>query len=199
MSKIIIFDCETKPQKDLVELFNENLTAPKNLKDKEKIKLAIEKKKVESVKAMSVDTDYADIFCIGVYEVGGEAKLMSIEEFAGLLNSEDFITLVGFNSNKFDIPLIIKNGIKRGLEMPYRELKGSTNRFNRGTIKSIDLMEVLGEYGKFKSLDTYLQIYFGIVKKETDFATCTDEELKDHCKEDIENTMKLYNLFKALI
>lgn len=197
--KTLIIDCETKPHDNLVELFNENLTAPKNLKDPEKIKVAIEKKKAESVKAMSVDTDYADIFCIGVSEVGAESKLMSIEEFAELLNNEDYITLVGFNSNKFDIPLIIKNGIKRGLEMPYKALKGSTNRFGRESIKSIDLMEVLGEYGKYKSLDTYLQIYLGIKKKDIDFATCTDEELREHCLEDISNTKKLYNLFKDLI
>ena len=198
MKKFVI-DIETKPDKNLVKLFNENITAPKNLKDPEKIKLAIEKKQEESVKAMSVDTDFADIFCIGVKEVGGDSKIMSIEEFADLINKEEYVYLITFNGAKFDIPLIIKNGIKKGLDMPYKALKESTNRFGKGNIKNIDLMEVLGEYGKYKSLDTYLQIYLGVAKKEIDFLTCTDEELEDHCIEDIENTAKLYNLFKDLI
>jgi len=197
--KTIIFDCETKPQKDLIDLYCENIKAPLNLKDPEKIKQAIEKKKAESVKAMSIDTDYADIFCIGVYEVGGEAKIISLEDFAEILLKEDYITLVGFNSNKFDIPLIIKNGIKRGIDMPYRELKEATNRFSKRCIKSVDLMEVLGEYGKFKSLDTYLQIYLGIKKKEIDFGNCTDDELREHCLDDVRQTMQLYLLFKDLI
>jgi len=197
--KTYILDIETKPQANLVDLFNENLSAPKNIKDPEKIKLAIEKKKLESVKAMSVDTDYAEIFCIGVKELGKEPKILSLEEFALLLNRNQFIQLITFNGKKFDLPVIIKQGIKQKIDLPYKSLKIATERFKSGAIDHIDLMEVLGEYGKYRSLDTYLQIYLGIAKKEINFATCTDEELKEHCLEDISNCELLYNKFKELI
>ena len=61
----------------------------------------------------------------------------------------------------------------------------------------VDLIEEICQ-GKFKSMDELLQIYLGIAKKPIDFTTATEEEIKEHCREDIENTEKLYNLFKPL-
>ena len=197
--RTFIVDCETKPQANLVDLFNENISAPKNIKDPEKIKLAIEKKKLDSVKGMSVDTDFAEIFCIGVKELGEEPKLLTIQEFADLLNNNS-VELVTFNGKKFDLPLIIKQGIKQKINLPYKNLKKATERFNKnGTIRHLDLMELLGDYGSYKKMDTYLQIYLGIAKKEIDFATCADEELKEHCREDLVNSELLYDKFKELI
>ena len=63
----------------------------------------------------------------------------------------------------------------------------------------IDLMEILCDYGKWKSLDELLQIYLGISKKPIDFETATEEEIKEHCLEDLKNTEKLYNKFKIII
>lgn len=195
MLKHYILDIETTPQANLTEVFSENITAPKNLKDPEKIKQALADKQSEAKKLMSIDTDYADIACIGLKEVDGEAKLITLTEFAEVLGSNSrFIT---FNGKKFDIPIIIKQGLKNGIKLDYRELRDMTDRYKGH--RHTDLMEVIGDYGQYKSLDKYLQIYLGIKKTPIDFDTCTIEELQAHCLEDLANTEALYKLFKPLI
>ena len=64
--------------------------------------------------------------------------------------------------------------------------------------RSIDLQEVICD-NDYKSLDELLQIYLGISKKPIDFETASEEEIKEHCLEDILNTELLYNKFKLTI
>ena len=194
----IILDVETKADKRLLPIFNQNLTAPKTYKDPEKIQAWIEEKEKEAEQKMAVDPDYAEIFCIGVNEIGGVIKTMDLPDFCGYLNKlKDIrVEFITFNGKKFDLPLIIKSGLKQGLNFNYRELKAMCRRYQN--YHHYDLMEIIGD-GEFKSLDTYLQIYLDIKKKEIDFNTCTDDELREHCVEDLENTEKLYNLFKLII
>lgn len=197
--KTYIVDIETKPQASLIDLFNQNIQVNKNIKDEKKIEEALEKKKNESIKAMSVDTDFADIFCIGVKELGKEPQLINLKEFSELLKEQ--VRIVTYNGKNFDLPIIIKQGIKQNIKMPYKEIYQATQRYSKSytVIEHIDLMELIGEYGKWKSLDMLLQIYLGIKKKEIAFSSCSDEELRKHCLEDLINTEKLYNLFIYLI
>lgn len=190
-----ILDIETRPDGRLVDLFNQGITAPSTYKDEEKIKQYIEKKKTESKKAMSVDTDYLDIACFGIYDVeADEAKVYETEELEEQINKIALGgRLVTFNGKKFDIPAIMKYGIKNDLLLPYSWLKRACRRYDN--ILHVDLVEELGEYNKYRSLDEYLKIYLNISKKEIDFETCTHKELKEHCLEDIVNTYKLYNNF----
>nr|AKH47019.1 hypothetical protein [uncultured marine virus] len=193
---MIILDIETKPQASLVELFSRGIKAPKTYKDPAKIKEYIENKKAGSKKGMSVDTDYADILCVGVYDTelnGGTAYVVEPDQLPEILEKEQMV--VTFNGKKFDIPLIIKYGIKHGLDLPYARLKLMMKRYDNS--RHIDLMEELGQ-GNFRSLDEYLQIYLGISKKPIDFETASDEEIKEHCMEDIVNTYKLYKKFSKL-
>jgi len=60
-------------------------------------------------------------------------------------------------------------------------------------------MEIIGDYGQYKSLDELLQIYLGISKKPIDFEKATEKEIKEHCLEDLINTEKLYNKFNKII
>lgn len=189
-----ILDIETKPQKSLEEMYYNGITAPKNLKDPEKIEKAIEKKKQEARKQMSVDTDYADIFCVGIKAIDKEARLVKFKNLEQLFKEDEF-KLITFNGKKFDIPLLIKQGIKQELDLPYKSLKRMCDRFSE---RHIDLMEVIGDFAKYKSLDEYLQIYLDVKKKEIDFDNCTDAELEEHCLEDLVNTEKLYKKFKPL-
>jgi predicted PolB exonuclease-like 3'-5' exonuclease len=192
-----ILDIETKPGQGLDVIFNKGIKAPKTYKDPEKIADYIEKKKKESIKAMSVDPDYLDIACFGIYDVQtGEAEVYEPEHLSEQMHRLTGGQVITFNGKKFDIPAIIKYGIKYDLDLPYKWLKRACKRYE--TTNHIDLMEELGEYGSYRSLDEYLQIYLGVEKKEIDFATCTDEELREHCLEDIFSTKKLFDKFRPI-
>lgn len=207
----IILDIETKPNEKLIELFTSRIKAPKTYKDENKIKAYIEEKKVEAVKGMSVDIDYAEIKLIGIKIDEEPAKIITLEELISFLNEHievksetitEFVNrvihfnLITFNGKKFDLPIIIRECIRQKLDAPLKDLKGMCKRFQTGA--HIDLMELINETD-YKSLDLYSQIYLGESKKDIDFSTCSDEELKEHCLEDIELTYRLFNLFKKLI
>ncbi len=192
---MLFLDLETKADKRLLEIYNSNLSAPKNYKDEEKIKEWFATKKAESEKALATDPDYAEIACIGVKEDEEPTKLVNMKELGELLTKHKM--LVTFNGKGFDLPVIIKNGVKQGLDLPYRDLRIYQKKWQAE--QHIDLMEFISNGADWKSLDEYLQIYLGIKKTEIDFATCTQEELEKHCLEDVENTYKLYKLFERTI
>ena len=210
LKNMYIIDIETREDKNLELIFNENIKAPGNIKDPEKIKIAIEKKKAESKKSMAVDTDFSEVICVGIKEVGGESKIYTLKEMEEWFTSRikefedtdsggkfkrydfDFVT---FNGKSFDLPILIKCGIKNGLNFPYKVLMEMTRKYK--TDKHYDLMEILG----VKTLDTFLKIYCG-TKKETlgddFFRNASDEEIKKHCLQDLEFTEELWNKFKIL-
>ena len=198
----IFLDIETRQDDNLVHIKKDNLKVPATYKDPEKIKAWIENKDIR--KDMSVDPDYCELICIGVKPEGQHPRLMSLEEFGlyvdGFIASDNTVTFVTFNGKKFDFPAIMKLGLRNNIDLPYKELKALTARYNNhGLMQHIDLMEELGEYGQWKSLDQYLQIYLGISKKEIDFSTASIEEIKEHCLEDLINTDKLFNKFKPIV
>ena len=197
---LAILDIETKPNESLLPIFMDGIRAPKTYKDPEKIAEFIENKKTDSHKAMSVDTDYSEIFCIGYKELGQDPKLVTLQELRDIIEQHCMtspISFITFNGKKFDIPIIMKNGLRQGINFNYRQLSDMCQRFKANS--HYDLMEILGDFNDYKSLDTYLQIYLGIKKKEIDFDTCTDDELRAHCLEDLINTEKLYEFFKPMI
>jgi len=194
---IYFLDLETKPQADLVELFNKGIKAPSTYKKQEVIDAYIENKKLESKKEMSIDTDYADIICIGLKELGKEPKLYEGSELPVVMDLIKGSQIVTYNGKGFDLPLMIKYGIKNGMDIDYERLKGAMRKYGNWGGHT-DLMEEICSYGKFKSMDDILQIYLGIAKKPIDFATATEDEIREHCLEDICNTEKLYNKFKPL-
>lgn len=196
MYKKFTIDIESKPQANLVELYTKGIKAPKTYKDEEKIKEYIENKANEFKKKMSVDTDYADIICIGIKELGKEPKLYYKETIEQFFKENEKPVFITFNGKKFDIPLLMKWGIKNNLDLPYQYLKGMTKRWS--TEWHIDLQEVICD-NTYKSLDELLQIYLGISKKPIDFNTASEKEIKEHCLEDIINSELLYNKFKLII
>ena len=191
----LIIDIETKPNLKLIETYLSNLTAPKNYKDEEKIKQYLAVKKDEVVKTLSIDQDYSEIACIGVKEDDELARIVNFTELVELLKKHDQI--ITFNGKSFDLPIILKQAMRNKVEIPTIKFKLWLKKWS--SENHIDLCEWLAMGGTFKSLDNYLQIYLGVKKKEIDFQTCTDEELKNHCAEDCENTYKLYSLFKQYI
>lgn len=198
MSRVIIFDIETEPKEELIEFVQGNIKAPANYKDEKKIAEYIAEKKLDVNKKMATDTDYARVKFVGVKELGEEAEIMSIKQFMDLLQSDVSYTLVSFNGKQFDVPIIIKEGIRLGIKIE-SNLFNCMKRFDNTW--HIDMMEVLsfGQRDNVKSLDNYARIYLGKEKKPIDFATCSDDELKEHCKEDLSLTEELYLKFKDLI
>ena len=195
-NKKFTIDIESKPQANLVELYTKGIKAPKTYKDEEKIKEYIENKANEFKKKMSVDTDYADIICIGIKELGKEPKLYYKETIEQFFKENENPVFITFNGKKFDIPLLMKWGIKNNLDLPYQYLKEMTKRWSAE--RHIDLQEVICD-NTYKSLDELLQIYLGISKKPIDFNIASEKEIKEHCLEDIINSELLYNKFKLII
>lgn len=196
-TSLFILDIETKPQEDLVEMCAKNIKPSGVLKDPEKIKADIESKKLGLKKTMSTDIDLADVICIGVKKLGDyEPVLYSPKEMEAFFKENPFATFITYNGKKFDIPLLIRIGIKNNLDFPYQKLKEMNKRWSNNG--HYDLMEIICD-GDFKSLDFLLQVYCGISKKPIDFENAGEEEIKEHCLEDLVNTELLYDKFKKLI
>lgn len=204
-------DIETRGDKRLEDIFFEGLKAPANIKDEDKIEAALEKKREAAGKDMAVDADFNEIICIGVKVVDEPPVIFkTLREFVDWYNAEPkdetgakrsnrHRMMVTFNGNGFDLPVLIKQAIKQDMQdFPYTDFIQKMDRY-KGRATHIDLMnEVAMVWGKNKSLDKYLQIYLGISKTEIDFATASDEEIISHCREDIENTEKLFKKFSRL-
>lgn len=203
-----ILDIETTYTPDLLEVYTNNIKPSRTLKDKTKIEADLEKKKEEAKMKMCLDHDYASIRCIGVKPVGEKAMIFkTLQEFSDWLNIERRDDSVGyvahnydqtpitFNGAEFDIPILMKAAIREGIEdFPFKKFLPRVGKYAKG---HVDLMQKLGMvWGANKSLDAYLQIYLGIAKKPIDFETATEQEIIDHCIEDVENTEKLYLLTK---
>lgn len=195
LSNLFILDLESRPQESLWNLCLDEIKPSKVLKDPDKIAADVLSKIGGLKKTMSVDSDYAEIICIGVKRLGEEGRLYTPKEMEVFFKENPLATFITFNGKSFDIPLLIKFGLKNGLDYPYRKLKEMMIKW-RG-LNSIDLMEIVCDRD-YKSLDLLLQIYLNIKKTPIDFATASEEEIKIHCLEDVANTEKLYNVFKEI-
>jgi len=195
---VYVLDIETKPQEDLIELYKDEIKPSKNLKDPEKIEADIANRLKGLRKKMSVDPDSADIICIGIKNIaiGGdkEARLVEPKELEELFKTN--FHLITYNGKKFDIPLLIRYGIKHDLDLPYKDLQEMTVRFRSS--RHLDLQELICN-NEYKSLDLLLQIYCGVKKTPIDFEKDSEEKIKAHCLEDIYHTELLYNKFKKII
>jgi DNA polymerase elongation subunit (family B) len=197
--KCFIVDIETTVNPDLVELYNENIKAPKNIKDPDKIKANLEEQKKGSVKGMQIDIDYAKVCVIGVKEVGGEIRHLTLKEFDDFIGQveKENSKIITYNGKNFDFPVLIRSLIREGLISHIRFLKGLCKRYE--VYNHIDLIEELNVYGKYKSLDELCRIYLGAGKEEFDHENSTVAEKTKHNEECLAVTEKLYLLFKPLL
>ena len=198
---ILAIDIETMPNPDMISKLPEVL-ADSRLKDKEKIKADIEKKKAEQIEKMALSPLYGKIACIGYY--GDEIQKVDILEEPKMLkilmslirNDEDiFFT---WNGNNFDLDFIIKRGIILGVDG--YNIKTLENIKSRRRENFIDLMEKWCGYGKFAKLNEVASILLdGECKEELDvkqipelMKTTTGKELiRRYCLRDCELTYKL--------
>ena len=193
-TRYFVLDLETKGDKKLQKIADENIKIDARLKDEDKIKESMNKK-------MATDPDYNEVICVGLKELGKEGKLYSLKEMEAWFkeNKREIegldIRFITFNGKGFDLPVLIKAGLKNKLKFPYRQLKRMTKKYELR--QHYDLMEIFDS--GFKSLDLLLQIYLGIKKKEIDFNTASEKEIKTHCLEDLINTEKAYLFIEPVL
>lgn len=209
MSNFFILDIETRPNLDFLPLFESEIKPDGRIKDVKKQEEYKKKKASETYhKSMATDTDMCEIFCIGIKGIDTEDKeprlypLMLMDRW--FIENPDF-KLITFNGKSFDLPIIIKAGIQHGLDFPYSKLMAMTKKYTDvQTTGHCDLMQLLsfGELSWAKKLDTYLRIYLNKEKEtlgDDFFKTCTDDELWEHCKQDLILTEELFLKFSFLL
>ena len=125
---MFIFDIETGglSRAELKELEPE-FEAGGNVKDPIKVKLAIEKKRAEWYNKAALSPITGEILAIGIFDsatdktsiITGEEKDI-LEEFWLLVSNTHNLRseLVGWNSNSFDIPFLIKRSWKHSVSVP---------------------------------------------------------------------------------
>lgn len=195
---MIAIDIETYADLDVIDLLPV-IEADSRLKDEEKIKADIEKKKEKQIEQMALNPLYGKIACIGYYndnvqEVDLSDEKSMIERFLqNLKNTSDVI--VTWNGNEFDLSFIFKRGLKYGL-CKLTDLQFYTAKTNP---KCIDLMKLFCGYGKYEKLDNVAKVLLGEGKEEFDVKEIPEllktqsgkELIKRYCLKDCELTYKL--------
>ena len=125
---MFVFDIETGglPRAELKEL-EPVFEAPGNLKDPVKIKIAQEQKRAEWYNKAALSPITGEILAIGIFDtatdktsiITGEETDILYEFWLLVANSQTLRSeLVGWNSNSFDIPFLVKRSWKHGLSVP---------------------------------------------------------------------------------
>lgn len=196
---ILAVDIETYPNPEMISRLPEVKPDPR-LKDEEKIKADIEKKKQEQIDKMALSPLYGKIACIGYYgdeiqEVDLRDEKEMIQRLMDLWNDNLIVT---WNGKAFDFEFIIKRGVILGL-CPLSALERFTSRYSKYELH-IDLMEKWCGYGKFAKLNEVAQVLLdGECKDDLDVTqipelikTITGQELiKRYCLQDCALTYKL--------
>jgi DNA polymerase elongation subunit (family B) len=202
---MITIDIETYADLDVIDLLPV-IEADSRLKDEEKIKTDIEKKKEKQIEQMALNPLYGKIACIGYYseniqevDFGGDelSEKVMIENFLKRLQTSSDV-IVTWNGNEFDLPFIFKRGLKYGL-CKLTDLQFYTAKTNP---KCIDLMRLFAGWNKYEKLDNVAKVLLGESKEEFDvkeipelLKTQSGQELiKRYCLKDCELTYKLGEL-----
>jgi len=128
--KAIIFDIETAPlPREQLEKIMPKFEAPSNYKDPQKIETAINEKMYEWIANAALSATTGSVCAIGmkiidegttVKEIllGDEVEILT--KFWGLIAPKNVIwaKLIGFNSNSFDFPFLVRRSLKLGVAVP---------------------------------------------------------------------------------
>lgn len=145
--KTITFDIETGPlsRADIAELMP-TFEAPSNWKDPEKIRAFIVKKEADWYQQAALSATTGRVLAIGYIEDGGGFKALAsgdeqadIAAFWNLVSHYGSVTnkLIGFNSNSFDLPFLIRRSWKLGVRPPVTLMSG--RYLNHNCIDLLDL------------------------------------------------------------
>lgn len=193
VQKYIIFDIETIPAPDS-ELIKPEFVANKTLKDPVKIASDLADKEAEWRSKLALDATTCRIAIIGILRNrdilisdGNEADILQSawSEIAAKLSLNE--PVIGFNSNGFDLPVMIRRSWKLGVKVPAIIRHG--RYWNEGLI---DLMEVwtCGKREQTISLKNLCK-FLGVGQKSgngADFGNLTPEQQKEYLLIDLKLT-----------
>ena len=198
---ILAIDIETIPNPDMISKLPE-VVADSRLKDEEKIKADIEKKKSEQIEKMALSPLYGQIACIGYY--GEDLKHVDISSEKSMLDYLMSIiiknenVLFTWNGTGFDWDFIIKRAIILGCDnWSLTQLESIRSKKNP---MFIDLMEKWCGYGKFAKLNEVASILLdGECKDDLDVkeipelikTTTGKEMIRRYCLQDCKLTYEL--------
>lgn len=151
----LVLDIETLPivnAADFVTL--DDISAPSNYKDPEKIAAYIAKERDSRIAAAALDLDLAQVCAIAIVEQdgvpfvatpdGGATETDMLEWLAERLRRDVLLSLVTFNGHKYDLPLLMRRARYLGVDFP----KLSLDRYRS---PHVDLYEELTLKGALKS------------------------------------------------
>jgi predicted PolB exonuclease-like 3'-5' exonuclease len=193
-----ILDIETRPNEEFLSLFESEIKPDGRIKDPGKQAEYKSKKAKETYhKSMSVDTDFCKVVCVGIKEISKPGQIIHLHDLEDWFQENTDFKLITFNGKAFDLPIIIKAGIREGNRFPYKVLSDMTKKYqDNGHCDLLQLISFNSSLDKVKKLDTYLQ-------KETlgddFFRNATDDDLKKHCLQDLELTEELFLKFSFLL
>lgn len=195
----LIFDIETGPESDeALVIMEPEFSAPANYKDPVKIAEKIEEQRQAWREKAALCATTGRVLAIGIADVKG-IHLLCYEDDEALLLREfwriacpggKWRPLIGFNSNRFDIPFLVRRSFKLRVPVP-----GGVTHGRYLNQRFIDLMDAwkVGDYQASISLDR-LAKHLGCGAKNGDGAQfaellATDPEAAlDYLRNDIEMT-----------
>lgn len=201
----VVLDIETCGGKNKPSI--EDISAPSNYKDIDKIQLYKESRREEAWAKQALHPLKAEIICIG-YAVDdedpqyiiGETEKEIVDRFDELLSTLNYPTLIGHNVLGFDFPMLYLRAVKYRLPI----LKNALPK-HKGSQGYVDIMQEVSStlYGK----DSYLSLkdvasFFGIEAKTEMNGSMVHQAYLDgaildiakYCIEDVDVTRKVYRL-----
>lgn len=207
----IVFDIETVSNEKADEYFkNRTYSAPSNYKNEDKIKEAIEEKRLKDKEKAALHWWTGKIICISAYNIIKEHKTFYsgfdekkiLCDFFDMLNGEPFTYLVGKNSKSFDIPFIVGRAMAHDIGLPV-QFRDHTPR----TITDVDnIFSYSSACDQVTSLDNYA-FGLGIAGKTMSAKSVADyyimaglnieawNTIKEYCDHDVMITSVMFTRF----
>lgn len=214
--RTMVFNIETVPDPDMPEevmpLFPtaENVKAPSNWKDPEKIKQYVDEKVKDlsssyqdELKEYGILPVSSKIVCISqcidnrpVESIFGESEEELVKHFAEVVERSNIRQYVTFNGKSFDVPHLMIKFVQHRIHIPFG---GMTKRY--ATYPHTDVYELLSFFGAHRkgNLTAWAQ-RFGLAEpygkgsmvyewwKAGDF-----DSISKHCASNVESTRQIYN------
>ncbi len=161
-----VFDIETEalPESEVGHLMPE-FKAPSNYKDQAKIFAYQQEQKQEWLEKLALSPVTSRVLVIGVWmQSTGKIEILEGDEADILTRFWNLVGLggiwVGFNSNGFDLPCIIKRSLKLGVKPAVPLFK---SKYGKELDRFLDLQEYWqgGDKNQYTSLDTVCQFLLG--------------------------------------
>jgi predicted PolB exonuclease-like 3'-5' exonuclease len=172
----LIFDIETGPESDeVLAVMEPEFSAPSNYKDPAKIAQNIEEQRESWRARAALCATTGRVLAIGMMDAEIGIRLLTPDNSEAELISEFWKAaapdgklryLVGFNSNRFDIPFLVRRSYKLGVRVPYGVTNG--RYLNPRFVDIMDAWKV-GDYQASISLDR-LAAHLGCRRKNGDGA-----------------------------